>query len=166
MCYVYSTFHYRLVAWIGDETENIELHAYADADLAGDRATKRSTSGGFLCLEGPCTRFPIAWASKRQGAVSHSTPEAEIVAADYVVQRMGVPGLDLWDFLLRKKVKLIFHDDNQAAIRVCQTGRNPTMRHLGRTHSIDMAYLFECFRRTDFEPVSYTHLTLPTKRIV
>ena len=100
-------------------------------------------------MEGPNTRFPLAWASKRQGAVSHSTPEAEIVATDYVIHKMGVPGLDLWGALLPKKCVLVFHDDNQAAIQVCKTGRSPTMRHLGRTHCIDMAYLFEFFRRKD-----------------
>ena len=30
-------------------------------------------------------------------------------------------------------------------IRVCQTGRNPTMRHLGRTHRVSVAWLHERF---------------------
>ena len=42
-----------------------------------------------------------------------------------------------------KKVRLIMHDDNEAMIQVCRTGRNPTMRHLGRTHGISIAYLHQ-----------------------
>ena len=30
-------------------------------------------------------------------------------------------------------------------IRVCQTGRNPTMRHLGRTHRVSVAWLHQRF---------------------
>ena len=30
-------------------------------------------------------------------------------------------------------------------IRVCQTGRNPTMRHLGRTHRVSVTWLHERF---------------------
>ena len=29
-------------------------------------------------------------------------------------------------------IKMYLHEDNQAAIQVFKTGRNPTMRHLGR----------------------------------
>ena len=30
-------------------------------------------------------------------------------------------------------------------IRVCETGRNPTMRHLGRTHRVSVSWLHERF---------------------
>ena len=36
--------------------------------------------------------------------------------------------------------------DNQAIIRVVQTGKSPTMRHLGRTHRISVAWLHEVVR--------------------
>ena len=35
-------------------------------------------------------------------------------------------------------------------IRVCDTGKNPTMRYLHRTHRINVAWLHECFLREDF----------------
>ena len=56
-------------------------------------------------------RSPIAGISKRQTNVSHSTPEAEIVAADFAVRSLGTPALTLWSLLLRKEVYLQFHED-------------------------------------------------------
>ena len=73
------------------------LHVYADADFAGCRFTKRSTTGGFTCAEGESTFFPIGYVSKRQSAVSHSTPKAEIVSADHVLRTMAIPALQVWD---------------------------------------------------------------------
>ena len=61
-----STPHYRLVGTIGDAQEHLELRLYVDADVAGNRLTGISTSGGFLVLYGPNTFFPLAWVSKRQ----------------------------------------------------------------------------------------------------
>ena len=44
-------------------------------------------------------------------------------------------------------IQMHFHEDNQAAIQVIKTGRNPTMRHLGRTHKIDIGWLRNVFAR-------------------
>ena len=38
---------------------------------------------------------------------------------------------------------LFVHEDNQAMIQVVSTARNPTMRHLGRTHHVDIDWLHE-----------------------
>ncbi|MFM7990304.1 MAG: hypothetical protein ACKPKO_64415, partial [Candidatus Fonsibacter sp.] len=40
---------------------------------------------------------------------------------------------------------LLFHEDNQAMIRVVKTGNNPTMRYLSRTHRVSVAWLHEVF---------------------
>ena len=81
MCYVHHTKHWRMVGWVGDPMDDVRLALYADADFAGCVESLRSTSGGHLNIQGPNTRFPLSGSSKRQGCVSHSTPEAEIVAA-------------------------------------------------------------------------------------
>ena len=41
------------------------------------------------------------------------------------------------------------HEDSQAMIRVVETGRNPTMRYLGRTQSVSIAWLHETFKGDD-----------------
>ena len=65
--------------------------------------------------------------SKKQTCVSHSTPEAEIVAADMVLRTIGLPALQLWDILLGKgegNLKAIFKEDNEAAIKILMSGKN------------------------------------------
>ena len=102
-------------------------------------------------LRGPHTSFPVAGYSQRQGCVSHSTPEAELVALDSALRKLGVPGLLIWDTILPHVPALMCHDDNQPMIRVLQTGRNPSMRYLHRTHRVSVRRLHEAFKRRDFE---------------
>ena len=104
-------------------------------EVAGD-VKLRSTSGGHLNTQGPNTRFPLSGSSKRQGCVSHSTPEAEIVAADVAMRAMGMPALKLLQRILKKSPNFVFYDDNKAMIGVVRSGRNPTMRHLERSHGV------------------------------
>ena len=61
--------------------------------------------------------------STRQGCVSHSTTESEIVAADIALRTLGIPGMDLWDNLLGrdlpgKAVPVEFMEDNESTIVV------------------------------------------------
>ena len=75
--------------------DDVHLALYAEADFAGCVESLRSTSCGHLNIQGPNTRFPLSGSSKRQGCVSHSTPEAEIVAADVAMRATGMPALNL-----------------------------------------------------------------------
>ena len=98
-----------------------------------------------MVIQGKHTRFPVAGASKRQGCVSHSTPEAEIVAADFALRSMGVPVVDLWRIVAGNEPQIVFHEDNQAMIAVIRSGKNPTMRHLERSHGISIVWMHEMF---------------------
>ena len=70
-----------MVGWVAqDEHEKVEPVLFTDADFAGCSDTMRSTSGVHVDLAGPWSRFPVIGVSKKQTAMSHSTPEAEIVA--------------------------------------------------------------------------------------
>ena len=82
--------------------------------------------------------------------MSHSTPEAEIVAAYVTLRTMGLPALSIWETLTDSSPKLLFHDDNQGMIGVVRSGRNPTMRHLERTHGISITSLHEHFSKDHF----------------
>ena len=90
----------KLEGYIGDDPKDLRLQLFADADFAGDLSTRKSTSGLFLALAGPHSFYPLTASSKKQTAVSHSTPEAEIVAADAALRTLGFPGMDLWDKVL------------------------------------------------------------------
>jgi hypothetical protein len=154
MCYIHSTLHYRMVGWVGDTVDNTSIHLYADADFAGCKDTALSTTGVHVALQGLHTSYPLAGVFKKQDCVSHSTPEAEIVAAAWALRREGIPALQLWDILLQGKRGLYFHEDNQSMIRVCHTGCNPTMRHLNRTHGVCVYWLKQRFD----EPVLRTYI--------
>ena len=55
---------------------NISLQGYVDANMAGDRDNRRSTTG-YLFTVGGTT---VSWVSKIQSVVALSTTEAEYVA--------------------------------------------------------------------------------------
>ena len=51
----------------------------------------------FLALIGPNTFVPLLWFVKKQGAVSHSSTEAEIISLDAALRMEGIPALLLWE---------------------------------------------------------------------
>ena len=139
------------------------LQSALDAIFAELAALQLSGSGGvvnapawagFTTIQGPNTRFPLSGSSKRQGCVSHSTPEAEIVAADVAMRSMGMPALKLVERILKKSPNFVFYDDNKAMIGVVRSGRNPTMRHLERSHGVSISWMHEMFTR-DYMYLAY-----------
>ena len=77
------------VSFVGDAPERCGLFLFCDASFASDIPHSKSTSGAFLALVGPNTFCPITWLVKRQGAVTHSSSEAEIV-------KSGCRSQDCW----------------------------------------------------------------------
>ena len=51
-------------------------------------------------LLGPQTFVPIAWLCKKQGAISHSTTEAETISLDAGLRLEALPILMLWDIVI------------------------------------------------------------------
>ena len=100
MCHINSTLDYKLKGYIGDRPEDLIVTLYSDADFAGCRESAKSTSGVFIALTGPNSFYSLNAISKKS-CVSHSTPEAEIVAADLAVRTEGLPALQLWDTVLK-----------------------------------------------------------------
>ena len=92
---------------------NNALQGYVDADMAGDRDNRRSTTG-YVFIVGGTT---ISWVSKLQSVVALSTTEAEYVAATKASKEM----IWLQRFLdeLGKKQELgRLYSDNQSAIHL------------------------------------------------
>ena len=85
---------------VGDEPEDLKLAVFADASFAGDLKDSKSPSGGYLCLVGPRTYVPLTWVCKKQGAVSHSSTEAEVIALEALMRLEGIPSLNLWNQML------------------------------------------------------------------
>ena len=95
---------------------NASLTGYSDADWAGDRDTRRSTSGMTFMLQGAS----ITWSSKRQASVALSTVEAEYMALSQVTQEA------IWLQRLLEEVGesteegTTIMEDNQGAIATAQ----------------------------------------------
>ena len=70
------------------------------ASFASDLKDSKSTSGSLLCLVGSHTFCPITWMCKKQGCVSHSSTESEIVALDMGLRLDGLPAMTLWDMII------------------------------------------------------------------
>ena len=122
---------------------------YADADLAGDRPSYKSTAGSFALFAGPSTEFPFAARSKNITGTCSSTPEAEMASANMAYKAVGAPTLDLLDLICERKVDMIMFEDNTATIQIIKTGKNPTMRHLLRHQGINIRVLHETFYPRD-----------------
>ncbi len=77
--------------------------------------------------------------------MSHKTQEAEVIAADFALRTLGLPALTVWNVVLRRQCVIRFMEDNQSTIRIFQVGKNPALRHVGRTHRVDMHWLHKRF---------------------
>ena len=172
--YINSTLDLHLYGWVCDKPSDIEIVAYCDADLAGDRTDSKSTSGVLICLVGPRTYVPITAVSKKQTSVSKSTPEAEIVALDHGVAKEGMPLAQLWQFAIGQgtgmPVTVNCMEDNEAACRIIITGNNPNMRYMSRTQRIDISWLNEVYNEQIFRfvacPSHYQGADILTKACV
>ena len=91
--YLVGTCNHRLVGTVQDSADDLELVLYVDADFCGERAHTKSTSGGYLVLQGPQTWFLLAWVSKRQTSTPRSTTEAEVISLAHSLYAEGLPSL-------------------------------------------------------------------------
>jgi len=124
MSYVKATLGYRMRAEVSKKAspKDVSLRLFAHADFAGDLENAKSTSGVFLCLSGPGVFAPLAAVSKKQTCVSHSTPEAELVALNLALRAQGLPALDLAQRLFNWDIDLYVEEDNNTAIAVVNAG--------------------------------------------
>jgi hypothetical protein len=113
ICYINTTKDHVMIGWCGDPSSALELRVHADADFAGCIRTMRSTTGVILAVSGPNARMILTRVSKRQTAVSHSTLEAEIIAADHAMRAEGIPTLSLLDTIFERKVQLCMMEDTK-----------------------------------------------------
>jgi hypothetical protein len=139
------TPEYRSCGKVNDPADALSLRLYVDADYAGCRLTARSTNGGFLVLVGPNTFFPLSYVSKRQTCVSGSTTESEIVSLAFSLYQEALPALNFWEAALGRPMDLQVLEDNEATIKIIRKGYSPKMRHINRTHKVNLARLAEEF---------------------
>ena len=98
--YILHTCEYKQYCHVGNTAKQCRLGLFQDSDFARDLEDSKSTSGGTLCVFGSHTFVPISWMCKKQTAVSHSSPESEIISLDTGLRLDGLPALELWDLIV------------------------------------------------------------------
>ena len=88
------------------------MHAYADSSWADDNKTRRSTTGTLIFID----NHLVDWSSKLQSIVTHSTAEAEYIAANAATRtvmwfRSLMLGLDE-----KQDAATIIYEDNMACV--------------------------------------------------
>ena len=96
-------------------------------------------------ISGPNSCYPIAMLSKGQTCVSHSTPEAELVAMDTTLRVIAMPPQIMCTALVPHMKATVFRGDNEAMLHVIKTRRSPSMRYIARTHRVSVAWLHEVY---------------------
>jgi hypothetical protein len=104
------------------------LEGYTDADFAGDKDNRKSTSGFVFILNGGA----ISWKSKQQGLVACSTLEAEYIAASEAAKEAIWMERMLKDLDNQLSAKLLYAD-NQGAIDLAMNGK-----YSNKTKHIDL----------------------------
>lgn len=111
--------------------KNEKLIGYSDADWAGDRDDRHSTSGVVFFMSGG----PVSWLSKKQAVVALSTSEAEYIALSLATQEaIWLRGL-INSIGSADNLPTMMYEDNQGAIGLA---KNP-IGH-SRTKHIDIRY--------------------------
>ncbi|CAM8954522.1 unnamed protein product [Rhodiola kirilowii] len=111
---------------------DLRLTAYTDADYAGCRTDKKSTSGMAQFL-GPCL---ISWGSKKQSSIALSTAEAEYIAVAACCAQLLWIKQQLSDYGVTLECVSILCD-NTSAINI---SKNPVQ--FSRTKHIEIRYHF------------------------
>ncbi|KAE8218732.1 hypothetical protein CF319_g7445 [Tilletia indica] len=113
-----------------DIPDGLPITAYVDADWAGDKSDRKSTSGFAILMAGRA----LTWGSKKQTAVALSTTEAEYVAAG-VAGREAIALTALLRDVGKEVDGIEIFCDNRAAISV---SKNLVLHN--RTKHIDIAH--------------------------
>jgi hypothetical protein len=114
-------------------TGSIQLQGFCDADWAGDRETRRSTSGYVFLLAGGA----VSWRSMKQHSVALSTTEAEYIALSEAVKETIWLRMLLGQIGHTQTEPTTIYEDNQGCISLA---KDPTQH--SRAKHIDIRYHF------------------------
>ena len=107
------------------------LYGYSDADYAGCKETRKSTSGHVFRLGG-CT---VSWRSKKQSIIAQSSTESEYVALCSAAQEAVWLRRLLSGIGFHQDAPTLLYEDNQSAILL---SKNP--KDHSRTKHIDVKF--------------------------
>ena len=76
-----------------------------------------------------------------------STTESEVVSLAAGLYGDALPMLNMWDVLLGRDCELEVFEDNNATITVVRKGYSSKLRHINRTHKVNLSSLSEMFAK-------------------
>ena len=157
LCYVSHTKHYHLKydgsvaapeglhdAYPPKISHNCGFAAYSDASWHKPDSLGFNMFGYLVSVYGG----PVAFAAKRLKVVALSSAEAEYAAASYSCKEVAFVRNVCAELEIGLQGPVWLAVDNEAAIKIIRKGRCPTMRHVPRTHRIDLDWLWERMRRS------------------
>ena len=107
--------------------QDLNCIGYSDADWAGDKSDRKSTSGYCFKLSSSI----ISWRSSKQTCVALSTAEAEYVALATTVQEAVWIQELLKDLKLNSSGPMTINEDNQSAICIAKnSGNHAKTKHI------------------------------------
>lgn len=113
----------------GEKAE--ELVAFSDSDWAGDKSTRKSTTGYVVFYGGGA----VCWVSRRQSCVTLSTMEAEYVALAETCQEVVWLRRLLDDFGEGKQQATLINEDNQGCLSFARSERSSKRsKHIETKH--------------------------------
>lgn len=122
------------------------LVGYSDADYAGCRRTRKSTSGRCFMLHGKHgTRALINWKSQCQKTVTTSTGESEVTAM-YDAGKELLQLLLLFETLMGRPLASLMLVDATVALQSVRAGFSQKMRHCRKTNQVSIAWLHQFFK--------------------
>ncbi|KAL5820074.1 hypothetical protein ACOSQ4_023916 [Xanthoceras sorbifolium] len=112
----------------------LRLHAFADADWAGDPDDRRSTTAYVVFLGST----PISWSSKKQHTVARSSTEAEYRAIASAAAELNWIGHLIQELRLQVPGPPVIYCDNAGATYVCA---NPIFHSRMKHVAIDFFFV-------------------------
>ena len=63
----------------------------------------------------------------------------------------AMPAMSLWDLVLGRSIPLRIYEDNMATIKVVNKGYSPKLRHILRTHKVNLSSIKEAVDNDNIE---------------
>jgi hypothetical protein len=146
ICYLNSTKNLALFLTVDlRDIDKLYTRNYTDSDYGGCISSGRSTSGYVCKLVGEYgTDILLDWGSKRQGYVSNSSAESEIIALSYGLNMGILPTTMLSELITNNKnMKTKIYIDSKAAMQAVQASYSIKLRYLSKTQRLSISRLNE-----------------------
>jgi len=128
MRYLEGTVNYGIVLGASEGSgNNMILECYVDADWAGDKTDRKSTSGYVTFLD----KSLVSWKCEKQAVVAQSTTEAELISANSGAREVIALRRIMIDLGIPQVKPTTMFEDNQGCIALMHNDvKNKRTKHI------------------------------------